>query len=101
MKPSDESRNFLKLFKQDSFIHALTFFIHESARLTFEEFKQFQEKPSANNNHNNHHHQQHKGLICSNQTLTEEINKKNCPLNQRDSYWIDLELRLIFFLIKL
>ena len=76
VKASDETRNFYKLLEQDSWIHALTFFIHESARLTFKVFKQFQEKPSSNNNHNNHHHQRHKGLICSNQTLTEEINKK-------------------------
>ena len=42
VKPSDESRNFLKLLEQDSFIHSLTFFIHGSARLTFKVFKQFQ-----------------------------------------------------------
>ena len=76
MKPSDESINFFKLLEQDSFIHALTFFSHESARIISKVFKQFKESPSSNNNHNNHHHQQHKGLIRFNQTLTEEINKK-------------------------
>ena len=75
MKPSNESITFLKLLEQDSFIHALTFFIHESARIISKVFKQFKESPSSNNNHNHHHQQQHKGLIRSNQTSTEEINK--------------------------